>query len=139
VARSEKDARAQRAGCRRRTIGTSRGRDPTPGNRDPLARRWAAAIHTRARGRKLATGGLEGGVIMAIPEHLEEAADRLKEASYRLDDARAKPATLESLREWLEALTTYTTALGDIHQATNESVHEKLNAITWKLDQRGSV
>jgi hypothetical protein len=76
---------------------------------------------------------------MAIPEHLEDAANRLKEAVYRLDDARAKPVTLESLREWLEALTTYATALGDIHQATNESIHEKLNKITWKLDQRGTV
>ena len=76
---------------------------------------------------------------MAIPDHLEEAANRLKEASYRIDEARAKPLTLESLREWLEALTTHVTALADVHQATNESVHEKLNAITWKLDRRGTV
>jgi hypothetical protein len=76
---------------------------------------------------------------MAIPEHLDEAADRLKEAAYRLDEARAKSASVESLREWLDALTTYAIALGDIHQATNESIHERLNKITWKLDQRGTV
>jgi hypothetical protein len=76
---------------------------------------------------------------MAIPEHLEEAANRLKEASFRIDEARAKAVSLESLREWLEGLTAYVLALTDVHQATNESVHEKLRKITWKIDGRGAV
>ena len=76
---------------------------------------------------------------MAIPEHLEDAANRLKEAAYRIDEARSKPSSPESLRAWLDALTGYVTALADLHQATNESVHEKLNDITWKIDRRGTV
>ena len=75
---------------------------------------------------------------MALPEHLKEAANRLKEASYRIDEARAKPLELTSVREWLEGLTAYVMALSDIHQATNESVHEKLNDLTWKVG-RGAV
>ena len=76
---------------------------------------------------------------MPIPAHLEDAANRLKEAAYRIDEARAAPTSLESLRAWLEALTGYATAVADLHQATNESVHEKLNDITWKIDRRGTV
>lgn len=76
---------------------------------------------------------------MPIPAHLEDAANRLQEAAYRIDDARATPTSLESLRAWLEALTLYATSLADLHQATNESVHEKLNDITWKIDRRGTV
>jgi hypothetical protein len=75
--------------------------------------------------------------VMAIPEHLEEAANRLTEASYRIDEARAKPLALESIRDWIEALTSYVRALADIHQATNESIHEKINTITWRPDRLG--
>jgi hypothetical protein len=70
---------------------------------------------------------------MSLPKHLEEAADRLKDASYRVEEARAKALTLESLRDWLAALTDYTVALRAIHDFNNESIHEKLHEIAWRF------
>src|SRR3712207_9277207 len=48
---------------------------------------------------------------MALPKHLDDAADRLHEAFARIEDARAKPPSPESLHEWLAALTDYAQAL----------------------------
>lgn len=70
---------------------------------------------------------------MALPKHLEEAVARLKEASWRIDEARAKPLTLESLQDWLSALTDYTMAATDIHEFTNESIHEKLHELAGRI------
>lgn len=81
----------------------------------------------------------EKGNDMALPKQLEEAATRLKEAAYRIDEARAKPLAIESLREWLDALTTYATALADIHQANNESIHEKLHEISWRTGLKDRI
>jgi len=66
---------------------------------------------------------------MAIPKHLDEAVARLNEASAHIDEARAKPLTLESLREWLVGLTNYAVAISDIQTFNNESVHEKLHEL----------
>ena len=71
---------------------------------------------------------------MTLPKHLEEAASRLNEASWRIDQAKGKPLSLESLQEWLFALTDYTVALADIHQANNESIHEKLHELAGRVD-----
>lgn len=74
---------------------------------------------------------------MTIPKHLEEAVSRLEDASARIEQARAAPTTLETLRDWLEAVTAYAEALSDVHRFTNESVHEKLHALATRLgDQR---
>ena len=70
---------------------------------------------------------------MALPKHLEEAAERLKEASFRIDEARAKPLGPESLGEWLAALTEYALALAEIQQYNNESIHEKLHALAGRV------
>jgi hypothetical protein len=70
---------------------------------------------------------------MSLPKHLEEAAARLKEASYRIDQARAQPPSLESLQAWLSALTDYSFAVSDMHQLNNESIHEKLHDIAGRL------
>ncbi len=61
-------------------------------------------------------------IILTISKHLEEAVSRLNEASWRTDQAREKPVSVESLREWLIALTDYTNAVADIQQANNESI-----------------
>ena len=66
---------------------------------------------------------------MTLSKHLEEAVARLKEASWKIDEARAKPPTLENLQAWLNALTDYTMAVTDIHELTNESIHEKLHQL----------
>lgn len=66
---------------------------------------------------------------MAVPKHLEDAVTRLKAASYRIDEARAKPFTAESQKEWLEALTDFCLALSEVHEYNNESVHEKLHEL----------
>lgn len=70
---------------------------------------------------------------MTLPKHLEEAAARLEEASWRIDQAREKPLTLESLQEWLTALTDYAYALNEIHNFNNESVHEKLHLLAGRV------
>jgi len=70
---------------------------------------------------------------MALPKHLEEAVARLKEASFRIEQVRTKPSTLESHKEWLVALTDFSFALSDIHEYNNESVHEKLHEIAGRL------
>lgn len=70
---------------------------------------------------------------MSLPKHLEEAVARLKEASFRIDQARAKPLTLESQKEWLAALTDFSLALADIQEYNNESVHEKLHELAGRV------
>ncbi|MFI5398032.1 MAG: hypothetical protein ACHQ9S_21045 [Candidatus Binatia bacterium] len=70
---------------------------------------------------------------MAIPKHLDEAVTRLKEASARIDETRAKPLTLESLREWLVALTDYALATSDVQTFNNESIHEKLHELAGRV------
>ena len=66
---------------------------------------------------------------MALGKHLEQAIARLEQASFRIEEARNKPLSLESLRDWLGALTDYSTAASDIQRYAKESVHEKLHAI----------
>jgi hypothetical protein len=73
---------------------------------------------------------------MALPKHLDDAADRLHESFARIEAARARPVTTESLHEWLSALTDYAQALMDLHEFTNESVHEKLRMLAGLLNMR---
>jgi hypothetical protein len=72
---------------------------------------------------------------MPIPEHLEEAVARLSEASWRIDQAKAKPFNAETEQEWLSALTDFSVALSDIQRFNNESVHEKLHALTARVER----
>mgnify|MGYP006368652123 CR=1 FL=1 len=51
---------------------------------------------------------------MSVPKHREAAAARLKDASMRIDVAREGPVIRENQQRWLEALTDYCMALGDI-------------------------
>jgi hypothetical protein len=74
--------------------------------------------------------------IMAIPKHLEEAAARLKQASTRIEAARAKPLTLATLQEWLGALTDFCSAMSDIQAFNNESIHEKLHELAGRAGIR---
>jgi hypothetical protein len=66
---------------------------------------------------------------MSLAKHLEEAAARLQKARTEIELARAKPVSLESLGEWLAALTVAVNALADVHTFNNESIHEKLQAL----------
>ena len=51
---------------------------------------------------------------MSVPKHLEAAAARLKDALMRIEVAREGPVTCENQQRWLDALTDYCMALGDI-------------------------
>jgi hypothetical protein len=42
---------------------------------------------------------------MSVPKHLAEAVAKLKEASFRIDEARRGSVTCENQKVWLEALT----------------------------------
>lgn len=73
---------------------------------------------------------------MALPKHLEEAAAKLELAAIRIDEAKAKPLSLESLQEWLVALTDYAMTVSEIHQLNNESIHEKLHELAGRIGLR---
>ena len=68
---------------------------------------------------------------MSVPKHLAEAAAKLKEALFRIDEARQGPVTCENQKVWLEALTDYCLALSEVQSYNNESVHEKLHGAGW--------
>lgn len=70
---------------------------------------------------------------MALPKHLEEAADRLEDAQLRIEAAQGRSRSLESLGDWLAALTDFSTALADVQRYANESIHEKLHEIGARL------
>ena len=73
---------------------------------------------------------------MSLGIQLEQAAARMKDAARRIEQARAKPASVESQQEWLAALTDYMTALSDIQEFNNESMHEKLHALAGRAGLR---
>lgn len=73
---------------------------------------------------------------MAVPKHLEDAATRLKEAAFRIDEARRGPVTCENQKLWLDALTDYCVALTDIQSYNNESAHEKLHELAGRIGLR---
>jgi hypothetical protein len=70
---------------------------------------------------------------MALPKHLDEAAARMQDAARRIEAARARPRSVESLGEWLAALTDYAVAAADVQRFANESVHEKLHELAGHL------
>ncbi len=70
---------------------------------------------------------------MALPKHLDDAVARLKAASLQIDQARAKPATMDALQQWLLALTDFCQALSDIQAFANESIHEKLHELAGRV------
>jgi hypothetical protein len=43
---------------------------------------------------------------------------------------------MESLHEWLTALTDYTFTLSEIHQLNNESIHEKLHEVAGRVGMK---
>jgi len=69
---------------------------------------------------------------MTLPKHLNEAVARLEEAARRIDQAREKKVTTETLYEWLGAVTDYAFALNEVHKFNNESIHEKLNILAGR-------
>jgi len=73
---------------------------------------------------------------MTVPKHLNEAAAKLKEASFRIDEARQGPLTCENQKLWLEALTDYCVALSEVQAYCNESVHEKLHELAGRMGAR---
>ncbi len=73
---------------------------------------------------------------MTVPKHLEEAAVRMKEATFRIEEARQGPVTCENQKVWLEALTDYCLALSEVQAYCNESVHEKLHELAGRIGLR---
>jgi len=73
---------------------------------------------------------------MTVPKHLNEAAAKLKEASFRIDEVREGPVTCENQKVWLEALMDYCLALSEVQSYNNESVHEKLHELAGRAGFR---
>lgn len=74
---------------------------------------------------------------MALLKHLEEAAERLKRASARMNAARTKSPSPENLHDWLDALTEYTVALSDLHDLNMEAIQERLDKLEARQRQIG--
>jgi hypothetical protein len=73
---------------------------------------------------------------MTVSRHLEEAAEKLREARQQIALAREGPDSCENQRVWLEALTAYCEAIADIHTYNNDSIHEKLHALAGQMGLR---
>ena len=73
---------------------------------------------------------------MTVPKHLDAAAARMKEATFRIEEARQGPVTCENQKVWLEALTDYCLALSEVQAYCNESVHEKLHELAGRTGLR---
>ena len=73
---------------------------------------------------------------MTVPKHLEESAAKMKEATFRIEEARQGPVTCENQKVWLEALTDYCLALSEVQAYGNESVHEKLHELAGRMGLR---
>lgn len=73
---------------------------------------------------------------MTVPKHLEDAVARLKEAEFRIDEARRGPVTCDNQKIWLEALTDYCLALSEVQAYNNESLHEKLHELAGRAGVR---
>ena len=74
---------------------------------------------------------------MSLAKHLEEAVERLKNAEFRIEEARNKSASAGELRQWLVALSDFSSALSDIQRYNNESVHEKLHELAERIGLKG--
>jgi len=70
---------------------------------------------------------------MSLPKHLDDAVARLKAASLQIDEARAKPGSMDALQQWLSALTDFCRALSDIQAFSNEAIHEKLDELAGRV------
>ena len=73
---------------------------------------------------------------MTVPKHLEDAVTKLKEAEFRIDEARRGPVTCDNQKVWLEALTDYCLALSEVQAYNNESLHEKLHELAGRAGVR---
>jgi hypothetical protein len=73
---------------------------------------------------------------MTLAKQLETAVTQLERASERIEQARAKPVSSKSQQEWLVALTDFTSALSEIQECNNESVHEKLHQLASRIGLR---
>lgn len=73
---------------------------------------------------------------MTVPKHLDEATTKIKEATFRIGQARQGPLTGENQKVWLEALTDYCVALSEVQAYCNESVHEKLHELAGRVGLR---
>jgi hypothetical protein len=73
---------------------------------------------------------------MTVSKHFAAAAAKLKEASFRIDEARQGPVTCENQKVCLEALTDYSPALSEVQSYNNESVHEKLHELAGRAGVR---
>ena len=69
---------------------------------------------------------------MSVPKHLAEAAAKLNETLFRIDEARQGPVTCENQKVRLEALTDNCPALSEVQSYNNESVHEKLHELAGR-------
>jgi hypothetical protein len=70
---------------------------------------------------------------MAMTKTMEAAANKMEAASTRMRELREGPFTPGNLKDWLEALTDYALALGEVQEYSQQSIHEKLQALARQL------
>jgi hypothetical protein len=70
---------------------------------------------------------------MSLPEHVQEALDRLEAADRKIKQARAEADRARRIDGWLAGLTDYMLALSDLHELDREHLAEQLNEIKGRL------
>jgi hypothetical protein len=70
---------------------------------------------------------------MALTQLMNAASDRMEAAAVKLRRVRQGPFTPSGLQEWLNALTDYALALGEVQAFSQESIHEKLQLLARDL------
>jgi hypothetical protein len=76
---------------------------------------------------------------MALDKQLQEASDRLRTASIRIDGVRTKHPTQQTIQEWLAALTDYALALGEVHDLNMEALQERVEDISQRQRRSTAV
>lgn len=70
---------------------------------------------------------------MTPEKNFSEAVHRLREARLRIEEAQERPASLESLQQWLSALTDYVMVLTDLQEYGDEALYEQLSEAAGRL------
>jgi hypothetical protein len=70
---------------------------------------------------------------MTLPEHLHQAMDKLEAASERIELAKGQSVSLETLRDWLSALTDFTLALAEVHEFDREEIDKFMHEMAGRV------
>ena len=65
---------------------------------------------------------------------MDASESKMVAAAQRLQELRERPRRPGQLIEWMNALTEYSLALGEVHQHSQQSVHEQLQLLSREMN-----